>query len=189
MLRNSNFWGLGGIFSLRNSRIPFVIASEAKQSHRIDEQDCYKKERMYLKSSNSFVLIPMKQVREYRKNIMEVYSQSFYEKLLEYKLKSESEKQNSPNPNFLIQTAVYFHRNNNEYVKKFFMELENTNLPNKYVEIFGNDGLNELIKSITKHMRIRKSTEVFKDIFDEVHNLLRPSFDLKDQRTLIKKRN
>ena len=56
------FWGLGGIFSLRNSRI-FVIASEAKQSLEILNSSlgnsifCLRNSRIYL--GNSRILLAL----------------------------------------------------------------------------------------------------------------------------------
>ena len=72
---------------------------------------------MYIKNKDQRILPPMNQVREYRKNIMEIYCFTYYQKLLFYKL--ESKFKQMPNPNTLIQTAVYFHRHDQSYIKNF----------------------------------------------------------------------
>ncbi|WP_096025749.1 NERD domain-containing protein [Campylobacter lanienae] len=111
---------------------------------------------MYIKNKEQRILPPMNQVREYRKNIMEIYCFTYYQKLLFYKL--ESKFKQMPNPNTLIQTAVYFHSHDQSYIKNFFT-LQSTDpdeqklinsLPNRYVKLYGNNGVKNLINDIKK---------------------------------------
>lgn len=145
---------------------------------------------MYIKNKEQRILPPMNQVREYRKNIMEIYCFTYYQKLLFYKL--ESKFKQMPNPNTLIQTAVYFHSHDQSYIKNFFT-LQSTDpdeqklinsLPNRYVKLYGNNGVKNLINDIKKDTFINKIKN-FKEIFDEVALLLRPSADFLEQRTAV----
>ena len=97
-----------------------------------------------------------------------------------------------PNPNTLIQTAVYFHSHDQSYIKNFFT-LQSTDpdeqklinsLPNRYVKLYGNNGVKNLINDIKKDTFINKIKN-FKEIFDEVALLLRPSADFFEQRLAV----
>lgn len=145
---------------------------------------------MYIKNKDQRILPPMNQVREYRKNIMEIYCFTYYQKLLFYKL--ESKFKQMPNPNTLIQTAVYFHSHDQSYIKNFFTiqsidqdkQKQINGLPNRYVKLYGNNGITKLINDIKKYTSTNKIKN-FKEIFDEVALLLRPSADFFEQRLAV----
>ena len=152
--------------------------------YKIEEKNGKPIETMYVREEQARTRIPMNQVREYRDNIKDIYSVKLYEKILFYRLKSALEQENTPNPNFIINTAVYFHKSSENQIKSCFGNLDKTNSPNKYVKLFGYDSINLLIKNIKNKSEVNLGGN-FDEVFDEIAELLRPSLDYIDQRAKV----
>ncbi|WP_086287335.1 DNA/RNA helicase domain-containing protein [Campylobacter sp. P0085] len=152
--------------------------------YKIEEKNGKPIETMYVREEQARIRIPMNQVREYRDNIKDIYSVKLYEKILFYRLKSALEQENTPNPNFIINTAVYFHKSSENQIKSCFGNLDKTNSPNKYVKLFGYDSINLLIKNIKNKSEVNLEGN-FDEVFDEIAELLRPSLDYIDQRAKV----
>ena len=152
--------------------------------YKIEEKNGKPIETMYVREEQARIRIPMNQVREYRDNIKDIYSVKLYEKILFYRLKSALEQDKTPNPNFIINTAVYFHKSSENQIKSCFGNLDKTNSPNKYVKLFGYDSINLLIKNIKNKSEVNLEGN-FDEVFDEIAELLRPSLDCIDQRAKV----
>lgn len=152
--------------------------------YKIEEKNGKPIETMYVREEQARIRIPMNQVREYRDNIKDIYSVKLYEKILFYRLKSALEQDKTPNPNFIINTAVYFHKSSENQIKSCFGNLDKTNSPNKYVKLFGYDSINLLIKNIKNKSEVNLEGN-FDEVFDEIAELLRPSLDYIDQRAKV----
>ena len=152
--------------------------------YKIEEKNGKPIETMYVREEQARIRIPMNQVREYRDNIKDIYSVKLYEKILFYRLKSVLEQDKTPNPNFIINTAVYFHKSSENQIKSCFGNLDKTNSPNKYVKLFGYDSINLLIKNIKNKSEVNLEGN-FDEVFDEIAELLRPSLDCIDQRAKV----